>query len=67
MKRILFLLTLYICVTKTFAQADATLERHTDANIYGHVLDSKTGEHLPFVTIKLKGTTIGITTDHTGH
>ncbi len=67
MKRIIFLLILYICVTTTFAQADAALERRTDANIYGHVLDSKSGEHLPFVTIKLKGTTIGITTDHTGH
>ncbi len=67
MKRIIFLLTLYICVTISYAQSDAALTRRSDANIYGHVLDNKTGEHLPFVTIKLKGTTIGITTDHTGH
>jgi outer membrane receptor for ferrienterochelin and colicins len=39
----------------------------TDANINGHVVDAKTNEHLPFVTILLKGTTIGITTDATGH
>ena len=38
-----------------------------DANINGHVIDAKTREHLPFVTIALKGTTIGITTDATGH
>jgi outer membrane receptor for ferrienterochelin and colicins len=39
----------------------------TDANINGHVVDSRTNEHLPYVTISLKGTTIGITTDATGH
>ena len=39
----------------------------TDANIFGHVLDKVTKEHLPYVTIKLQGTTIGITTDVTGH
>jgi outer membrane receptor for ferrienterochelin and colicins len=39
----------------------------TDANINGHVVDAKTNEHLPYVTVFLKGTTIGITTDATGH
>ena len=39
----------------------------TDANIFGHVLDKVTKEHLPYVTVKLQGTTIGITTDATGH
>lgn len=39
----------------------------TDANIFGHVLDSKTGEHLPFINVVLKNTTIGTTTDATGH
>jgi outer membrane receptor for ferrienterochelin and colicins len=38
-----------------------------DANINGHVIDAHTNEHLPYVTISLKGTTIGITTDATGH
>ncbi|MDR0507477.1 MAG: TonB-dependent receptor, partial [Dysgonamonadaceae bacterium] len=33
----------------------------------GHVIDAKTREHLPYVTIALKGTTVGITTDATGH
>lgn len=40
---------------------------NTDANIFGHVLDAETGEHLPFVTIGIKGTTIGTVTDQTGH
>ncbi|MBK9292284.1 MAG: TonB-dependent receptor [Bacteroidetes bacterium] len=39
----------------------------TDANIFGHVLDAKTGEHLPFVNILIKGTRLGTTTDASGH
>ena len=39
----------------------------TDSHIYGHVIDKSTGEHLPFIVIILKGTTIGVSTDHTGH
>lgn len=41
--------------------------KNTDANVYGHVKDAKTGEHLPYVVIHIKGTTIGTTTDNTGH
>lgn len=37
----------------------------TDANIVGHITCN--GEHLPFVSITLKGTTIGTVTDNTGH
>ena len=40
---------------------------YTDAHIYGHVIDKTTGEHLPYVVIMLKGTTIGVTTENTGH
>lgn len=39
----------------------------TDANIFGHVVDKATGEHLPGITIILKGTTIGSVTDDSGH
>lgn len=39
----------------------------TDANIFGHVIDSATGEHMPFVNVMIKGTSIGISTDATGH
>ena len=42
-------------------------KKNTDANVYGHVKDAKTGEHLPFVIVQVKGTTIGTTTDNTGH
>lgn len=40
---------------------------NTDANIFGHVLDAETGEHLPFVNLLIKGTRIGTMTDATGH
>lgn len=42
-------------------------KQKTDANIVGDVKDAKTGEHMPFISILLKGTTIGTTTDATGH
>ena len=42
-------------------------ETGTDAHIYGHIIEKHTGEHLPFITVVLKGTTIGVTTETTGH
>ena len=41
--------------------------QHTDAHIHGHVIDKATGDHLPYIVVMLKGTTIGVTTEHTGH
>ena len=39
----------------------------TDAHIHGHVIDKNTGEHLPYIFVMLKGTTIGVSTESTGH
>ncbi len=39
----------------------------TDANIFGHVIDKSTGEHVPFINILIEGTRIGTLTDATGH
>ena len=39
----------------------------TDANITGHVRNATTQEHLPYISITVKGTTLGTTTDATGH
>jgi outer membrane receptor for ferrienterochelin and colicins len=58
---------LYISTLSLYAQRDGNHPAQSDANIFGHVLDRKTKEHLPYVTIKLQGTTIGITTDASGH
>lgn len=43
-------------------------ERKTsDANIYGHVLDAKSNQHIPYVVISIKGTTLATGADATGH
>ncbi len=39
----------------------------TDANIFGHVIEKKTGEHIPFAHLLIKGTRIGTITDASGH
>ena len=51
------------------AEGNHTLDhkKQSDANITGHVVDAKTGEHIAFATIAIKGTTVGIATDATGH
>lgn len=46
---------------------DADKKPRTDAHIVGHVIDATTGEHVPGVSLFIKGTTIGTVTDQTGH
>uniref|UniRef100_UPI004056F361 TonB-dependent receptor n=1 Tax=Alistipes sp. TaxID=1872444 RepID=UPI004056F361 len=43
------------------------VRKNSDSNIFGHVLDSATGEHIPYATVAVKGTTIGAAADGTGH
>ena len=50
-----------LCIMLTAKGAD------TDAHIYGHIIDGSTGEHLPHIVVILKGTTIGVSSDNTGH
>ena len=40
---------------------------NSDAHIYGHVIDKRSGEHLPYVVVLIKGTTIGVSTENSGH
>ncbi len=49
----------------SFADGEKTEGEKTDANIIGHVVCN--GEHIPFASVYIKGTTIGITTDESGH
>ena len=45
----------------------AYAQTRTDISVSGHVTDAITGEHLPFITIMLKGTNIGAQTTTSGH
>ena len=56
-----FLLTVLLFPLALFAQ------KGTDANILGHVVNAKTGEHISYISVSLKGTTIGAITDESGH
>lgn len=51
-----FAVTASALIQHTYAQ-----KRPSDAHIYGHVIDKATGEHLPYVTVLLAGTTVGTT------
>ena len=67
-KYLLVLAGLYCVLSYALAEhPDYPELKKSDANIIGHVLDKKTKEHLPYITIALKGTTIGTVTDATGH
>ena len=41
--------------------------KRSDSNIFGHVIDAATKEHIPYATITIEGTTIGCAADGTGH
>ncbi len=65
---IIFLMCLFSFQTQgQQSHIDIPQRNQSDANVYGHVLDKDSGEHLPFVHIIIKGTNIGVATDETGH
>lgn len=63
--------TLLLCCVLSAAHPFVThadeAPTRTDANISGHVIDAETGEHLPFFSIHVKGSSIGAMTDASGH
>lgn len=68
MKKIFSALAAALCIVLS-AQAnnEDIIKDNSDAHIYGHVIDKATGEHLPYIFVLLKGTTIGVSTENTGH
>jgi len=58
-KTLLIIILILLYEQLTFSQ------KKTDANIFGHVVCNC--GHKPFATVSIKGTTIGISTDETGH
>lgn len=65
MKKYILLIACLLAISKVAATVFDL--NNTDANIIGHVIDRNTGEHLPYVSIALKGTVVGTVTDKTGH
>ncbi len=62
MKKILLgFVILLLCSIAGFTQ------NISDEHITGHVVNKNSKEYVPFINISLKGTTIGTTTDATGH
>lgn len=60
-KNIWVIVILLFCSIAGFAQ------KKTDANIIGHVINKNSKEHIPFINVSIKGTTLGTATDATGH
>ena len=69
MNKLIYLM-ISLCIILSCAQASAADEPNlnpSDANIIGHILDKKSGEHLAYIDVYLEGTTIGTVSDATGH
>ena len=45
----------------------STTSKDSDSNLFGHVLDANTQEHIPYATVAIKGTTIGCAANSSGH
>ncbi len=59
------LLAIFISFSAFADDNTYNMRMKTDANIIGHITNN--GEHLPFVSIAIKGTTIGTVADESGH
>lgn len=63
MKKYIFSLVCLCCALLPALEGQAALHEHpeypdlrkSDANIVGHILDKNTKEHLPYITVALKG------------
>lgn len=68
MKSIHIIATLIVAtLAVSFSGQSYAQKKKTDATVTGHVIDAKTGEHLPYVTVMVGGTQIGIQTSSSGH
>lgn len=64
---ILILMVMNFCMGSSVVANPSDARPRTDANVFGHVVDATTGEHLPFVNVLIKGSRIGTITDASGH
>ncbi len=59
MTRILLLSVFTLLSSIVYAESLTTIK--------GHIIDSRTGEHLPYVTVGIKNSNVGTASDETGH
>ena len=59
--------TLWIFIILSFFPMVEYAQKNSDANIIGHVINKTTKEHIPYINVVIKGTTIGTATDASGH
>lgn len=61
------IISLLLSTSTIYAGNVEEIREKTDSNVLGHVVDARTGEHMPYVNVLVVGTTIGSVTDATGH
>ena len=61
----LFIAVLLLLFTSVGLSAQP--RKASDIHLFGHVIDSNTRQHISYATVVLDGTTIGTTTDSSGH
>lgn len=60
-------LLVVIFLSSASSYAESEQRPRTDANVFGHVIDAETGEHISFINLIIEGTRIGTITDASGH
>jgi outer membrane receptor for ferrienterochelin and colicins len=58
---------LWVLVILLFCSISGFAQNTPDEHVTGHVINITSKEYIPFINISIKGTTIGTTTDATGH
>lgn len=67
MKRSVLSLLLSVCLPFVGVRGGEAIPPTTDANLFGHVVDRDSGEHIPYASVAVVGTTLGTTSDASGH
>ncbi len=62
-----FMMMLFLGIFLLSSNHTLYAQKESEANIFGHVLDAANHEHLPFVNVYIKGTTLGTATNDNGH
>lgn len=62
-----FMMMLFLGIFLFSSNHTLYAQKESEANIFGHVLDAANHEHLPFVNVYIKGTTLGTATNDNGH